>query len=293
MPRTFRPRQRAELYVIDVETAESRLVHTSKKVVIEAPTWTPDGQSLVVSGDGRLFRVHVTGAGGPDEIALGGVPPLTNHHVLSPDGGSVYVTADDGHVYAAPAEGGPGRRVTNDHGPRFEHFVHGISPDGAVLSYVGVKTKKDGRVETDVFTIPSAGGDDLRMTDDPILDDGAEFSPDGEWIYFNSERGSDTPGHAQLFRIALDRVRLEQLTSDKRVNWFPHPSPDGTRVAYLSYKKKTTGLPANTNVIIRVLEPETGKRDLVEVFGGQGTLNAPCWSPDGKQIAYVAYPISG
>ena len=210
--------------------------------------------------------------------------------MLSPDGGTVYVTADDGHVYAVPIGGGTGRKVTNDRGQRFEHVVHGVSPDGLTLSYVGVKTKKDGRVETDVFTVPAAGGEDVRMTDDPIIDGGAEFSPDGAWVYFNSDRASQKQGHTQLFRMALDRVVCEQLTDDKRVNWFPHPSPDGKRVAYLSYRKGTKGRPVTADVVIRLLEPEGSKRDLVEIVGGQGSLNAPCWSPDGTQIAYVAYP---
>lgn len=290
MPRTLRPRQRAELYVIDVETAENRLVYSSKKLLIESPTWVRDGRTLVVAGDGKLFRVSVDGSDGLREIPLEGVPVATDAHVTSPDGATLYVTGDDGHIYAVPAEGGAGRRVTNDRGPRFEHVVHGVSPDGLTLSYIGVKTKKDGRVETDVFTIPAAGGEDLRMTDDPIVDGGAEFGPDGAWVYFSSERASQKPGHTQLFRMALDLVVCEQLTDDKRVNWFPHPSPDGKRVAYLSYRKGTKGRPANVDVIIRVLEPDGTKRDLVELVGGQGTLNAPCWSPDGTRLAYVAYP---
>lgn len=303
MSRTLRPRQRAELYVVDVETAETRLVHTSKKIPVESPTWARDGRSLVVGGDGTTYRVALAdgpdagdradgggGRGGLTEIPLGGVPATTGAHVVSPDGGTLFVTAADGHIYAAPAEGGMGRRVTNDHGGRFEHVVHGVSPDGRVLSYIGVKTKKDGRVQTDVFTIPAAGGEDVRMTDDQIPDRGAEFSPDGAWVYFSSERASDRPGHSQLFRMALDRVVCEQLTDDKRVNWFPHPSPDGKRVAYLSYPKRTKGNPADGEVIIRLLEPDGSKRDLVPLVGGPGTLNAPCWSPDGTKLAYVAYP---
>lgn len=291
MPRTLRPRQRAELYVIDVETAETRLVLSSKKQPIESPTWARDGGSLVVSADGRLFRVAVDGADGLREIPVDGMPAVTEAHVTSPDGSTLYVSADDGHIYAVPADGGVGRRVTNDRGARFEHVVHGVSPDGLTLSYIGVKTKKDGRVETDVFTVPAAGGEDVRMTDDPIVDGGAEFSPDGAWVYFNSERASQKPGHTQLFRMALDLVVCEQLTDDKRVNWFPHPSPDGKRVAYLSYRKGTKGLPTKADVIIRVLEPDGTKRDLIEIVGGQGTMNAPCWSPDGTQLAYVAYPV--
>jgi Tol biopolymer transport system component len=292
MPRTFRPGQRAELFVIDVASGEPRLVHSSKKFLFEAPNWTPDGEWLVVNGDGKLFRTAASGEGGLEEIALDGVPPINNDHVLSPDGGTVYVSADDGHIYAVPFSGGSGRRVTNDHGNRFAHYLHGVSPDGATLSYIGAKTKKDGRTITDVFTIPSAGGVDVRITDDAVPDDGAEFSPDGKWIYFNSERGSDKPGHAQLFRIAPDGVVLEQLTHDKRVNWFPHPSPDGTRVAYVSYRKKTAGHPADQDVQIRILDLDLTVHELVSVFGGQGTMNVPSWSPDSKHLAYVAYPIN-
>jgi TolB protein len=27
------------------------------------------------------------------------------------------------------------------------------------------------------------------------------------------------------------------------------------------------------------------------LFGGQGTINVPSWSPDGKQIAFVSYQL--
>lgn len=291
MPRTLRNRQRAELYVVDVETAETRLVHTSKKVALEAPTWARDGLSLVVSADGRAYQVAVDGAAGLQQIPTEGVPAATGAHVLSPDGATLYLTAADGHIYAVPVAGGVGRRVTGDHGARFEHVVHGVSPDGLTLSYIGAKTKKDGRVQTDVFTIPAAGGEDVQMTDDPIPDGGAEFAPDGAWVYFNSQRAGQKAGRSQLFRMALDRVVCEQLTDDKRVNWYPHPSPDGKRVAYLSYPKGTKDRTADAEVVIRVLEPDGTKRDLVTVVGGQGTLDAPCWSPDGTQLAYVAYPV--
>ena len=291
MPRTLRPGQRAELFVIDAETGESRLVHSSSTLLFEAPNWSSDGKWLVVNGDGKLFRIAAEAGGDLEEIDLGVAPPINNDHVLSPDGQTVYVSADDGHIYAVQFAGGAPRRVSNDHGQRFKHYLHGVSPDGETLAYIGLKNKKDGRVITDVFTIPAAGGEDVRITDDPFTDDGAEFSPDGQWIYFNSERASKKPGHAQLFRIATDRVVLEQLTDDKRVNWFPHPSPDGARLAYVSFPKGTLGHPADVAVKIRILERDGTVRDLVEVFGGQGTMNVPSWSPDSTRLAYVAYPI--
>ena len=106
-----------------------------------------------------------------------------------------------------------------------------------------------------------------------------------------SERGSSTPGHAQLFRMAPDGSGLEQLTSDERVNWFPHVAPDGQRLAWISFPPGTLGHPADQDVIIHLREADGTDRDLVHLFGGQGTINVASWAPDSRRLAYVAYPL--
>ncbi|WP_343970784.1 biopolymer transporter Tol [Kribbella koreensis] len=281
MPRKLRADQQAELYVVDVVTFESRLVFASSTLLFEAPNWV--GDRLVINGDGGLFAVPA-GGGELEPIELGGVPEINNDHVVSPDASTVYVSAEDGHLYAVPLAGGIGRRVSNEHG--VHHYLHGISPDGERLAYIGLENR-DGRRITNVYTVPAAGGVDVQITDDEFADDGAEYGPDGEWIYFNSERA----GQAQLFRIKGGVV--EQLTSDERVNWFPHPSPDGSLVAYVSFPPGTEGHPADVeDVRVRLLETSGRIREVATVFGGQGTMNVPSWSPDGQYFAYVAYPIS-
>lgn len=289
MPRRLRPGQRAELFVVGVRGGESELVYRSADLLFEAPNWTADG-GLVVNGDGHLFRVDLDGRLEP--IDLGDVPPINNDHVLSPDGETVYVSADDGHVYAVPLAGGhPPRRVTNDRGADFDHYLHGISPDGATLAYVGLENLPGG-TRTNIYTIPAAGGADRQLTDDAYADDGPEYSPDGKWIYFNSERGSTKPGHAQLFRISTQSGEVEQLTDDERVNWFPHPSPDGSMVAYVSFPPGTLGHPADVaDVRLRLLTADGQLHEIATVFGGQGTMNVPSWSPDSTRFAYVTYPI--
>jgi TolB protein len=289
-PRTLRPHQRADLHVVDVSTGHIRLVHSSSELLFEAPNWTPDGRWLVVNGDGLLFRIPVEG-GELEEVPLGGIPAINNDHVVSPDGSTVYVSADDGHLYAVPFATGRPRRVSNDLRPGFRYFLHGVSPDGETLAYIGMLEASDGTVTTNVFTIPAAGGPDVQLTDDEFPDDGAEFSPDGRWIYFNSERGSTEPGHAQLFRISTDGATVEQLTHDERVNWFPHVSPDGRRIAYVSFPTGTMGHPADLDVIVRLIDADTATRDVARLFGGQGTMNVPSWAPDGSAFAYVSYPI--
>ena len=286
MPRTLRPGQLSELYVVEVDTGERRLVYSSSTILFEAPNWTPGGE-LVVNGDGRLFTVD----DGLQEIELGGVPAINNDHVVSPDGTTVYVSAEDGHLYAVPIEGGAGRRVTNDRGPGFHHYLHGVSPDGTTLAYIGLEHVAGRRI-ANVWTIPAAGGDDVQVTDDEHADDGSEYSPDGKWIYFNSERAATAPGHAQLFRIPAGGGAVEQLTFDERVNWFPHPAPDGSSIAYVSFPTGTEGHPADVDdVRLRLLTLDGEIRELATLFGGQGTMNVPSWSPDSRFFAYVAYPV--
>jgi TolB protein len=282
VPRTLRPGQKSELYVVDVATGERRLVHTSTDLLFEAPNWTPGGE-LIVNGDGRLFRV----GDGLQEIGLGGVPAINNDHVVSPDGTTVYVSADDGHLYAVTLADGRPRRVTNDRGPGFHHYLHGVSPDGKTLAYIGLE-HVDGRRITNVWTIPAVGGDDVQVTDDEHQDDGSEYSPDGEWIYFNSERA----GHAQLFRIPAGGGEAEQLTFDERVNWFPHPAPDGSSIVYVSFPPGIEGHPADIDDVRLRLLVDGEIREVATLFGGQGTMNVPSWSPDSTSFAYVAYPVS-
>lgn len=291
-PRTLRPRQRAELHVVDVLTRDDTLVMSSSALLLEAPNWTSDGQFLVVNGKGLLYRLPVAG-GDLVPVPLGDIPPINNDHVLSPEGTTVFVSADDGHLYAVPLDTGQPRRVSNDHGPTFHHYLHGVSPDGKVLAYIGLREDADGSTTTNVYTIPAAGGEDRQLTDDEFAYDGSEFSPDGRWIYFNSERASSTPGHAQLFRMAPDGSNVEQLTSNERVNWFPHPSPDGKRLAYISFPPGTLGHPADKDVVIHLLEQDGTVRDLVHLFGGQGTINVASWAPDSRRLAYAAYPEDG
>lgn len=284
--------QRSRLHVLDVDSGDDEVVAESSTLLFEAPNWTPDGAWLLVNGDGGLFRVAPSG-GGLVPVGLGDVPGINNDHVLSPDGSSAFVSAFDGHLYEVVLATGESRRVSNDRGDHFMHFLHGVSPDGQTLAYIGLQIEPDGSVLTNVWTIPAAGGIDVQLTDDRYPDDGSEYSPDGAWIYFNSERGSSTPGHAQLFRMAIDGSNVQQLTDDERVNWFPHPSPDGSRIAFVSFPPGTLGHPADLPVLLRLIEADGTVRDLISLFGGQGTINVASWAPDGRRLAYVDYPIEG
>ncbi len=288
--RSLLPGQCSDLVVIDLQGAQN-VVFTAQEI-IEAPNWSPDGQWLVFNAGGLLYKISPEG-GTPEQIDTGGLNDLNNDHVLSPDGATIYVSSDDGHLYALPFEGGTPCRVSNEHATPHHYYLHGISPDGKTLAYVAVEQTQGERM-VNIFTIPAAGGDDTRLTQVKVPNDGPEYSPDGQWIYFNSELAATKPGHAQVFRMRTDGKGIEQLTFDERVNWFPHLSPDGQTVAFLSYPEGTTGHPPDKDVLLRLMSPDgKDQRTIAEFFGGQGTINVNSWAPDSQRLAYVAYPLDG
>lgn len=288
--RALSPGQTSHLEVIDLD-GNRRVVLVADEV-IEAPNWSPDGNWLVFNAGGQLFKISPDG-GTPEHIVTTGLDDLNNDHVLSPDGTTIYVSSDDGHLYAVPSTGGSVRRVSNEHQTPHHYYLHGISPDGETLAYVAVE-RPDGERMINIFTIPAAGGPDTRLTDVAVPNDGPEYSPDGKWIYFNSELAAKVPGHAQVFRMQANGQGVEQLTFDSRVNWFPHLSPDGRMVAYLSYPQGTLGHPPDKEVLLRLMSPTgSAQRELAAFFGGQGTINVNSWAPDSTRLAFVSYPLEG
>jgi TolB protein len=291
--RTLQQGQVARLMIADVQTVETRLV-LECPTLIEAPNWTPDGRWLVVNGGGRLYRVAPDGSTSLQEIDTGSVRDCNNDHVLSPEGATIYISAS-GDLYSVAFSGGEPRRISNVHDSarQYKYFLHGVSPDNQMLVYVAAEDRGGnpwGRIN--IATIPSAGGPDRYLTDLPAPADGPEYSPDGRWIYYNSEQAASMPGHAQIFRMRPDGTGAEQLTFDARVNWFPHVSPDGETLVYLSYPPGTKSHPADLDVILRAAPASGGTpRDIVAFNGGQGTINVNSWAPDSRRFAYVDYPF--
>ena len=291
--RTLASGQICRVHVMEAATGRSHVVHENASVLFEAPNWTSDGE-LILNGDGVLWRMPADGSQQPAAIPHDGLSELNNDHVLSPDGDTVYVSANDGHLYAAPLAGGATRRVTRD-GAGHWHFLHGVSPGGSQLAYVALNPEHGWDSGT-LHTVGIDGGGDTAITHGRGTDDGPEYSPDGRWLYFNTERFSSVPGQAQIARVHPDGTGLVQLTFDARVNWFPHIDPTGARAVYLSFPTGTVGHPADLNVELRLVDLDSGigawssASVVAELFGGQGTINVNSWSPDGKHFAYVDYP---
>ena len=278
-PTEAHTRLQSTLETIDVASTDRKVVKVFD-THIEAPNWHSDG-SLIYNSGGHLYRIPATG-GEPQKIDTGLAIRCNNDHGLSPDGKTIVVSdqSQDPHqsiIYTLSVEGGTPKRITE----HFPSYWHGWSPDGKTLAYCAQRDGKFG-----IFTIPAEGGSETRLTTTDGLDDGPEYSPDGQYIYFNSDRS----GLMQIWRMKPDGSSLEQVTHDDFNNWFPHFSPDGKRMVILSYDKSVKGHPPNKDVALRLVSLADGTTTiLAKLFGGQGTINVPSWSPDGKSLAFVSY----
>jgi Tol biopolymer transport system component len=276
----------SKLEIYDMESGTRRVVRDFP-FLIEAPNWSPDGRWLVYNSDGLLYKVASDGSGEPIHIESGIARRCNNDHVISSDGKMIAVshhTAEDGNsrIYTFPFEGGEAKLITQK-GPS---YLHGWSPDMKEMAYCAFRG--DAHV---VHTIDLETGEEIPLTEGKDgLSDGPEYSPCGQYIWFNWVK----TGLMQVWRMKKDGSEQTQMTFDENLNaWFPHPSPDGRTVVYIAYHKgdllPDEHLP-NKNVLLRVMPAEGGEsKTIVELFGGQGTINVNSWSPDSKQFAFVSY----
>jgi TolB protein len=282
-PPTGEPSLYSSLETIEIDSMDRRVAYLAPGR-FEAPNWTRDGKAFFFNRDGHIERLPVDGAGGPVKIDTGFATRCNNDHGISPDAKELAVSdnSQEDHnslVYIVPIAGGTPRRITQ----KSPSYWHGWSPDGKTLAFVG---QRDG--EFDIYTIPAAGGEETRLTTAKGLDDGPEYSPDGKYIYFNSER----TGHMQIWRMKPDGADQEQVFTDDLNNWFPHISPDGKWMVFLTYDATVTGHPPNKDVMLRLMSLDDKKITvLARLFGGQGTINVPSWSPDSTQLAFVSYQL--
>ena len=290
-----RPRITSILEIYDISTG-TRTAFREFNSRIEAPNWTPDGKSLIYNSNGLIYKISSENPEDqPTQINTDFINGIYNHHVVSADGKLLAisgVTREDRQqrIYILPIEGGVPQLVT----AMGQSYLHSMSPDGNFIAYGALRGDN-----YDVYVIPTKGGVERRLTAaDSIYDDAPDYSPDGKYIWFNSVR----TGLMQIWRMKANAFGSEQtqMTFDEDFNsWFPHVSPDGKQVVFMALHKDDVTDPAihpafvgNKNVVLRLMPAEGGKPvTIVELFGGQGTINVGSWAPDSKRFAFVSYRI--
>ena len=270
------------LEVMDVESGDRRIL-AGAPGSWQAPNWTPDGKTLIYNADGLLYKFDLE-TGCSTVLPTGFATNNNNDHVISFGGSQIGISnhseEDQGQsvVYTMPIEGGTPKRIT----ARSPSYFHSWSADNKYLVYTG---GRDGIYN--IYRIPAKGGEEVKLTDEQTLDDGPECSPDGRYIYFNSAR----TGTMQIWRMDADGNNPTQLTFDEYNDWFPHVSPDNRWIVFISFPSDVPASdhPFYKRVYLRIMSVEELKPQVIGyLYGGQGTINVPSWSPDSKKIAFVS-----
>ena len=280
--------QNSCLQVYDVATGQAAILANIPHV-IEAPMWSKDGAAILYNSEGLIYSYNLTN-GETAVVDTGAVTACNNDHVLAPDGGGIAVSGNvDGSVaskiYTVQFGTGKEKEVVSTPWS----YLHGWSPDGKTLAYCAGRQIGDS-LEWDIYTCPATGGKETRLTSAPGLNDGPEYSADGTVLWFNSVR----TGLMQIWKMNADGSDQTQMTFDEdRNSWFPHISPDSSKVVYLAYNRgdlEPGEHLADKNVEIRMIPAEGGNPEtLLKIFGGQGSINVNSWSPDSSKFAFVSY----
>lgn len=273
----------SNLEILEIASGKRDIIYSVPNS-IQAPNWMKDGKALIFNDDKGLINRFDLASKTISVINTGTVTNNNNDHVISFDGNMLGLSSSVNKlggsiIYTVPISGGNPTQIT----PKGPSYLHGWSPDGSYLVFCG---ERNG--EYDVYRVPSNGGPELKLTDSKGLDDGPEYSPDGKYIYFNSVRS----GSMQIWRMKPDGKDPEQVTNDEYNNWFAHISPDGKWIIFISFLKDEVqpGIhPPYKHVYLRVMPFGGGAPKVVAyLYGGQGTINTPSWSPDSKRVAFVS-----
>lgn len=218
-----------EVFVTDTATGNSRQLTDSKIGKVFKLGWLADGSGLIAITSslnrtwGKMWQVSY-----PE----GALSEVTRDHLqyasalsLSDDARSLISVevSSESNIWTSPADRLPELTQTTFGSPGRQDGWFGldISHEGRVLY-----TSKNGLFVA-LWLMNSDGGDAKQLTPADALDFNPSFSPDGEFVVFDSDRS----GTSEIWRVRTDGSDLTRLTQDGN-NTNPSFLADGKTIVY-------------------------------------------------------------
>lgn len=253
--------------------------------------WSPDGQFLVYSMAGSLWKQQV-GSTEAEQLTQG--PGYDYLPDWSSTGKIVFSRyhADALELHILDLDSGKVRRLTSNHSVNLDARW---SPDGQRLAWIS--TAATGRFKLFTGELQGPSGKETIQGSMLIPDRRSEreryyysefdhelspsWSPDGQQIVYVTNP-EVIYGSGGIWRRTADGLGEAVLLRDEETSWRARPdvSPDGKRLAYSSYLGRQWHQMWVTTM--------AGGGDPLPLSYGEFDVTAVRWSPDGSQLAYVS-----
>ncbi len=274
-----------EIFTMNADGSDqSRL--TDNTVVDGGPSWSPDGNRIVFfSGRDGNLEIYIMNSDGSNPTRLIDNPALDRSPSWSPDGKKIaFFSNRDGNfeIYLMDSDGSNLTRLTNE--PAVD-IDPSWSPDGQKIAFV---SERD--FDREVYVMDADGSNPINLTNNAPVD--ATFGlaplPRSELnlneipykIVFESYRETEGKENWEICLIDADGSGFVNLTNTPEIDeMYPHASPEGSRVCFVADEGEN-------------LESKRRNVYYMNIDGGGRVKIAenayqPCWSGDGKYIAYL------